>query len=434
MEVAINPLATPHLLLVIEDDQEKIDKMKDEVWEQAKDVIELDGFRKGQIPRSLAEKKIGYKKLYKGILQELFAEAIQKSDKKIVGVEGYELDDFMEGQPIVMHAEVYLTPDVLALDYKEIEIVEDLLEVKEEEIEAVIQTAADSETKAVAVDREAKLGDQVVVDFSTEIADEESSNKKQEDYNVVLGSKVMLEDFENELVGLTKGSNKTFSIVLPENYHNVGGKTAKFEVAVKEVFELEKPAIDDALAKGIGYDSLEDFRTKVGEDLLTNKKQQASRLRDDKVMQALVNGTRFSPIPDCLVADQIESILERQTTALGVSEEDLLKKLGTTKSEYKRRYARSALQDIRARLALEAVAAKEAVEISEEERKEYITAEAAKEGKTYEQLALSVNQGLVDTNLKLKKALDLLKASVKVKVAEQEEPATEVEEAVQASS
>ncbi len=425
MEVALNPLAVPHLLVVIEDDQERISKMKDAVWEQVKDTIELEGFRKGHVPRSLAEKKIGYRKLYKNILKELFAEAIEKCEKKIVGIEGYELDDFMEGHPIIMHAEVYLNPDVLEMKHQDIEITEEPLEVKDDEIEAVIQTAAQSETKTVAVNREAKFGDQVVIDFKTLIGEEAESDREQKDYKVTLGDHVMLEGFEKELVGLKRGSKKSFSVVLPEKYHDIGGQTAKFDVVVKEVFELDRPEIDDKFAKDIGYQSLDDFKAKVGDDLLVNRKQQASSLRDDKIMQALVSRVRFSPIPDCLVIDQVDSTLERQAEALSFSKEELLKRLNVSKDDYRRKHARSALQDIRARLALEAIAEKENIEVSDEERKEYVTAEATKEGQTYEQFISSVSLSMVDTNVKLRKALELLKASVSIKTTE--EPAEQKE-------
>ena len=287
--------------------------------------------------------------------------------------------------------------------------------------------AADSEVKKTPVDRESQHEDLVVIDFTTKIDVEGIEDKKQENYKLVLGEQIMLKEFETELTNMKKNEEKEFSLTLPDSYpEDVAGKTATFVVLMKEVIQIERPEVNDQLAQKIGYNSLKDFRTRIKEDLITNKTQQAARLLDDKILQAVVDRSKFSPIPECMVSDQVNSILERQMEALNISKEELLKKMDITEEEYKRRYARAALSDVRARLALEEVARREDIAITEEERKGYIEEEAKREKKNYEEFVASADMKAVDTNIKMKRALELLKRLVKVKPVENKTTEPEV--------
>lgn len=413
MNVTLYPQATPHLLVIIENDLEKIEKFKQKAWEKQKDTLELDGFRKGHIPRSLAEKKLGYNKLYKQVLETLLFDGIKQAEKPIVSIEEYYLDEFIDGHPIVMHVSVYTKPEVFALDYENIEIEQPELSVKDEEIDAVLQMAADGETKKTEVDREVADSDLIEIDFITKIEDSKINNGDQKGYQLKVGSQTMIPAFEQELIGISKGATKKFTIELPDSYpEGVAGKQAEFEVTVNRIFELEVPEIDDEFAKATGYQSLEDFRKKIEADLISNKQEQANRLLGDKVIQAVTGKAQIAPIPDAMVTEHINHLLQVKLAALNLTKEQLFEKLKTTETEFQRKSARSALNDVRARLVLEEVANREKLAVTEEEVEQYIVAEAEKENKPYKQFASMINRDEVALNIKMKRALELLKAKV----------------------
>jgi len=126
---------------------------------------------------------------------------------------------------------------------------------------------------------------------------------------VILGEGRLLKDFESHVVGLEAGGTKTFEIRFPEDYHGkeLAGKTATFDVKLKQIAEPRLPSIDAEFAKslGVGDGNLDTMRREVRENLERETKRRINTRLKDQIMQALIVTTRIE-VPKSLVDLEIE--------------------------------------------------------------------------------------------------------------------------------
>ncbi|MCX7139492.1 MAG: trigger factor, partial [Proteobacteria bacterium] len=132
---------------------------------------------------------------------------------------------------------------------------------------------------------------------------------KGDDFALTLGEGRFLKDFENEVVGLSAGASKVFEIRFPEDYHGkeLAGKTATFDVKLKQVSGAQLPPVDADFAKALGVadGNLETMRKEVRENLEREVKRRISARVKDQIMQALIDTTKVD-VPKSLVELEIE--------------------------------------------------------------------------------------------------------------------------------
>jgi len=172
--------------------------------------------------------------------------------------------------------------------------------------------------------RPAAAGDRVTLDFAGKIGGQPFEGSSGQDMSVVLGEGRLLKDFEAQVIGLEAGAEKTFEIRLPEDYHGkeLAGKTATFDVKLKQVAEPELPPVDAAFAKSLGVadGNLEQMRREVKENLEREVKVRINARVKEQIMQALIDTTRVE-VPKALVELEIERMAEqtrRELQARGV--------------------------------------------------------------------------------------------------------------------
>ena len=88
---------------------------------------------------------------------------------------------------------------------------------------------------------------------------------KAESHLLKLGSKSFIDNFEEQLVGYTKGQEGEITVKFPEEYHaqELAGKPAQFKVKINAIKQLKEPELNDEFAKELGYESLEDLKIKL---------------------------------------------------------------------------------------------------------------------------------------------------------------------------
>ncbi len=141
---------------------------------------------------------------------------------------------------------------------------------------------------------------------------------KGEDFSLTLGEGRLLKDFEREVVGLKAGDSKAFEIRFPEDYHGkeLAGKTATFDVKLKQVAGPRLPPIDADFARALGVadGNLETMRREIRENLEREVKRRISARVKDQIMQALIDTTKVE-VPKSLVELEIERM--QQCSAAG---------------------------------------------------------------------------------------------------------------------
>lgn len=278
--------------------------------------IKVPGFRAGKVPASVAAKHVDANVLAqqtledavsKGVADAFASEGIQVLDRPAVEVKKY-----VPGSEVEFTAEVDIMPSITLGDYKKLGVAKEKVAVSAKEVTDIIDRMREGTAEKKAVERAAKDGDEVVIDFVGKKDDVAFDGGTATDYSLKLGSNSFIPGFEEGIVGKKPGETFDLALKFPENYHadDLAGADVVFTTTLKSVQELALPTLDDAFAKKLGQDGVETvaaLKESVKQDLLAQKEREAGEKRKDALVGALVDASNV-PAPQVLIDDQVKSI------------------------------------------------------------------------------------------------------------------------------
>lgn len=300
-------------------------------------TVRMQGFRPGHVPLKMVERQYGFQ-----VRQEVLSESVQSSFEQAVQGQNYRVAGYPRFQPVpakqaegepedqtVQYTatfEVY--PEVQVPDLSQRKIVRPITPVQDANVDSTLETLRKQRAKYEPVERAAKQGDLVNIDFEGLIAGQPFSGNKAANFTVILGEGRMLPDFESALEGLKAGETKTFPVTFPQDYaEEVKGKTADFTATVNQVAEAKLPEVDADFAKALGVETGEVDRLKreVRENI---DKEVAKRIKQDvkeQVMEALYQSAQFD-VPRALLDAEIARMQQAAVEDLkkrGMTTQDL---------------------------------------------------------------------------------------------------------------
>jgi len=193
-------------------------------------------------------------------------------------------------------------------------------------------------------------------------------NGKSEKHPLVLGKGVFIPGFEEQLVGMKEGEEKTFELTFPAEYHakHLAGKPATFQVKIGVVQEREIPAIDDAFAQGLGkFESLEKLKENLRSGMLEEEKAKRKAEHRTQILDALVEHAEIE-YPEILVEEESNRMVrefEMQVQSMGLNFSDYLARMKKTEDELKKDWVPQAKKRLAAHILLDALADEEGIEI-----------------------------------------------------------------------
>lgn len=282
----------------------------------------LPGFRPGKVPIKVIESKYGNQVLGEvagDLIEKSLTEALRQHRLSPAATPEIEPKTMERGKDLEYAANFEVMPEARRTDLAGIKIKRPHSEIRDEDVDRTIEKMRQQRINWTAVDRPCKNGDQLVLDFVGSIDGEPFEGGKGDNYTVVLGKGGLLADFEQGLLGARAGEEKVLSVQFPEDYHgkDVAGKTAQFEVKVKEVREPVLPEVDEEFAKSFGVESGDVWQLKneVKENLNRELDQRISRLSRERVLDALVDANEIE-VPQKLVEQEIDRTIESNKAAL----------------------------------------------------------------------------------------------------------------------
>jgi trigger factor len=275
--------------------------------------VKMHGFRPGKVPLKVVAQQYEEqvrREVLGDALQKSFGEAIRAQNLKVAGYPRFEPKSAAQSAVQVEFSatfEVY--PEVTIGAISEIAISRPVTSVTPAEVDKTLEIMRKQRATYEPVARPAAIGDKAAIDFAGKIDGLEFDGGKGEDFAVILGEGRLLKDFENHVVGMTIGDSKTFEMRFPEDYHGkeIAGKTATFDVKLKQVGEPKLPPVDAEFAKSLGVadGNLATMRTEIQENLEREVKRRISARLKDQVMQALIENSKVE-VPKSLVDLEIE--------------------------------------------------------------------------------------------------------------------------------
>src|SRR4051812_5906565 len=233
--------------------------------------LKIPGFRKGKVPPQVVLQRVGrdavLDEAVRKALPDWYEEAIGDVGVVTVGEPNLDMSDLPEkGSPLAFTIEVGVRPPAKLGDYKGLEVGRREPDVSKEAVDEEVERLREASASLENVERPAKMGDFVVLDFVGKVDGEPFEGGEARGYLLELGSNRLVEGFEEQLVGANAGDEREVNVTFPEDYRaeNLAGKDASFDVTVKEVKEKKLPELDDDFAmEAGGFDSLDELRSDI---------------------------------------------------------------------------------------------------------------------------------------------------------------------------
>ena len=343
----------------------------------------IPGFRRGKAPRHVIEMHYGPSVFFEDAFDEIFpvvySEAIKEHSVEPVDRPELDVTQIEKGKDLIFSVEVFVRPDVVLGDYKNLEAKKVVDEVTDDDVSAEVERARDRNSRFVEVtDRPARLDDQVNIDYAGFDGDNPFAGGTAKGQELVLGSGHFIPGFEDQLVGATVGQDVDVNVTFPEEYHekSLAGKPVVFHVHVNGIREKEVPALDDEFAKDMGFDTLDEYKADVKANLIKRNEERAETAFENEVVEKAV-ATCEMDIPNGMVEEAIDNMLRDMEMRLmyqGMKLDDYFKYTGQTREQVREMYREQAAERVKTQLALEAIRDAEKIEATEEE----IDAEIAK--------------------------------------------------------
>lgn len=329
MQVSVETTGTIDRKMTVELPAAQIDETVEKRLKALAGRVKIDGFRPGKVPFSLVKKRYSDSVRYEvveSLLGSSFQEAARQQNLRVAGLPDIDLKTLEAGKNLEYVASFQVYPDFIIEGVETLTITRPTSEVTEADLDRMIEVIRKQNQDWLPAERAAQNGDSVTIDFAGTLDGEAFDGGSATDYSVELGAGRMLKDFEDGLVGMQAGEEKTVDVAFPENYQaeNLKGKTAQFKLSVKQVREPVLPEIDADFIKRFGVDAgdVETFRAEVKKNMLHELDKALKSQVKQQVMDGLAD-LHAIDVPKALVADEVNYIREEFQQNTGSSAQNL---------------------------------------------------------------------------------------------------------------
>ncbi len=327
--------------------------------------VKLPGFRPGKVPAKVLERKFGGQvmgEIASDLIQSTFQEAVGQESLRPAGGPKIDPGKPTRGQEFEYTAEFEVYPELKDIGITGVKIQKPICEIGEEDIDTTIETLRKQRTHWTEVAREAKQGDQVVVDFIGKIDGEVFDGGTASDFALELGSGSFIAGFEDGLIGVKAEEKRKLDLTFPADYPgHLKGKESTFYVTVKAVKEASFPEIDDEFVKTlvVGSGDIETFRKEVRSNLERESRKHLRALLSKRIVNALIENNPME-IPAALIDDEVNRLQQ------GASDKPATKPTEANREHARRRVATGLLfAEVMASAGIKADAAKVRAQIDD---------------------------------------------------------------------
>ena len=410
--------------LIISIDADAFEAAVEKEYQRQKKNIQIKGFRKGKVTRKLAEKEFGEGAFYEGAIDSLLGPEIDAAVKEtgivLVDRPNVEVTSIDKAQGVELKAVCVTKPEIEITDYKGIKAPKEVKEITDADIDNQIDVIRKKNARIVSVDdRAAQLNDEVIIDFEGFFGDEAFEGGKGEDHPLKLGSGQFIPGFEDQIVGHNIGDEFDVTVTFPENYQmsDYAGKEAVFKCKLKAISYEELPEINDDLIKdATEFDTVDEYRADIKSKLEEAAVQQADSAFENAVMNALIEKVD-APIPNCMFEQRIDALMrsfEQQLRQQGMDLKLYFQYTGMDADSFRDTYRDRAVNEVKLRLALEKIAEVENLEPTEEEINNGLADVAAANNMDVETVKRFIPMEDYIEDLRVQKAVDLVKENAVV--------------------
>jgi len=384
--------------------------------------MRIPGFRKGKVPPPVVIRRLGREAVFdealRSALGEWYVDAIDTAGIAPVGDPDFNFADDVpgQGQPLAFSIEIGVRPEAKLGEYKGLQVGRREPTVKDEEIDERVERLRDQLAKLDTVDRPARSGDHVVVDYVGKVDGEPFAGGEGRDQLIELGSGRLIPGFEEQLTGASAGDERTVQVTFPEDYPgDLGNKDATFDVTVSEVKAKRLPELDDDFASEASeFDTLAELREDLAGQLRHADEHAVEREFEEAVVEAATNEAQVE-LPEKLIHARAHELLEQTFSGLarqGINKDTYLKIIDKDEEQLAHESEPEAAAALRREAVLAAIVTAEQIEPTDEELVEALRPVAERDGSDPAELVEQLRKvGRLDSlreDVAARQAVDLL--------------------------
>ncbi len=328
----------------------------------------VQGFRPGKVPMAELKRRYG-----KNVMGDVVESAVNNAARKVVEENklrpalqpDVKIISFDEGKDLVFDIIVETLPDVPAVDFAKVTVDEYTYELPEGEVEEGLARLAKSRQHTHTHDGAAELGHVVKIDFLGKKDGVPFKGGEGKGFQLELGAGQFIPGFEEQLVGMKAGDERTINVTFPKEYHSadLAGAAATFDVTVHEVLRLHAPEVNDKFAESMGFKDVAGLKAAVREQIDHSYKAAARNKAKKQLFDALDEAVEF-PIPQSMLKLELESIMKQVDAAKKAGDPELKDK---SDDEIKEEYEVISERRVRLGILLSDIARVNNLQITREE-------------------------------------------------------------------
>ncbi len=340
---------------------------------------QIPGFRPGKAGYEIIKQQFGAMKILEEALEPIvrksFVEAVLANNIDTVGSPKIDVEKLVPDNDIVFSAEVTRMPKAKDLpDFKKLSVESKKVMVEEKDIDLAVRDIQRMQTKEVRGESGTIVTptDKIVVSMNIKKAGVPIEGGQSPNHAIYLNEDYYIPGLKDQVLGMKEGEQKTFTLSFPKDHVQkmLAGQDAEFEIALKEIYRLEPPALDEAFAKSLGVSDIKTLRETIEKNIQTEKETEESMRQEREVLELVAKNTKFEDLPDLLINGEINKMiseLKHNVESQGLEFDLYVKNLKKTLAELKLDMTPQAITRVKVALVMHAIAENEKIEVAEKE-------------------------------------------------------------------
>jgi trigger factor len=384
-KVTTRPAERSSVVLEVEFPADQVQRSVAESVKHLARSTRVSGFRPGKVPRPLLERALGIRRddpsapnpLYDDAKEHLFEtsvlEAAREQDLDLLAVPAPEWLTFSETDGASYRVTLPVRPEVKLGAYADYPFGITIDEIGDADVDKVVDQLRDQQASLVPVeDRGAEKDDYAVIKFTGTRDGAPIEGATADKMPLIIGRERFIPGFEDNLIGLKEGDDKSFNVTFPADYPeaDLAGTPAQFDVTMLELRRKSMPDADDDFARTMGaYDDMAGLKADIRTRLERNALDRARHVFSDRIIDfAVANAT--VDLPDLLIERELEIMLDELKVRLaeqGIAYDEYLRVTDRDEAKVLTEFRPDAEKRVKTLLVLSEIAQKENVEVTDAE-------------------------------------------------------------------
>ena len=360
MTFNVEKISSNQVKITVSVDKEQFNQYYEQEFEKVLSKVEIKGFRKGKVPRSIYTQRFGDGEVIQNAVDKALSNTYFQivNNERVQALDDPEIDiDFeklTKEKVLDYTAIVTVYPEVELGEYFGVEVEKLSTEVTEKDLEDHINRDLKSKSDLELVeDGVIENGNTVIFDFEGFLDGVPFEGGKSENYSLEIGSGSFIPGFEEQMLGLKSGEEATIKVTFPDNYQaeDLKGAEAEFKLKIHEIKQLVLPELNDEFVASLemeGIKTVEEYKKHLHEHIETEKAEASANNFEYQVISKVCENAKVD-IPEVLVDRRLASIIEQEeerVKAYNISFEQLLEYQGMTLDKFKEQMLPVAKNDV----------------------------------------------------------------------------------------